>query len=270
MRRGERRRPSDDAPYDTLNVWAMDLFARTQFTDPTGNGEIILAFEGVHIRGDTTYTRTVDRPTFDISQWMFAFQAGRTSDLFDVFLEAGYTSGDSNTEDSVQRRATMHPDHRIGLILFPEVMAWNTARSSSLAQSDELVGRPPPGSDLLPSNGGVSGAAYLFNWWTLRPTSFLDINAGVIWARATADVVDAYRQRSQSRSVNYRGGAPGNRGLGLELDASVMLHADLPFGMGVKGGIEGGVLFPGDAFDDQTGMGMDTMWLVRARAAFLF
>lgn len=254
---------------ETLDVWVLDLFAKATFTEPSG-GEMVLAFEGVHIRGDTTFTRTVDRERDDVRQWLWAAQAGRRTDVFDAFLEAGFTSGDSNTEDGVQRRATMHPDHRIGLILFPEVIAWNTARAATLAGADALVGRPSPGSDLLPTNGGVSGATYLFNWYTVRPTKWLDLKAGWIWARATSDIVDPYRQRSQSRSVSYLGGDSGNRDLGLELDASVMFHFDLKNDIRVQIGLEGGVFFPGHAFDDATGNGMDTLGLGRIRAAFMF
>lgn len=270
VRRSGRRSIEDGAPEDRLDVWAMDLFAQTRFDDPTGKGVITLAFEGVHIRGDTTYSRTADRAVFDVNQSMFAFQAGRTSENFDVFLEAGYTSGDSNTEDSVQRRATMHPDHRIGLILFPELMAWHSARSSTLATDAQLVGRGAPGADLLPTNGGVAGAAYLFNWWNVRPTDFMDIHLGWVWGRATSDVVDVYRQRSQSRTVGPLGGDSSNRGLGFELDASIMFHTDLKFGFRLQGGVEGGVLFPGNAFDDDSGEGLGALGLVRARLGFLF
>ncbi|MEM6955511.1 MAG: hypothetical protein AAF645_07465 [Myxococcota bacterium] len=270
VRRSGRRSPAPGVPDDELNIWAMDFFASARFDDPTGKGEIVMGFEGLHIRGTTSYARTVDRAEDDVRQTMAAFQIGRESQHFDVFLEGGYTSGDSNTEDGVQRRATMHPDHRIGLILFPELVAWQTARTSTLAGNEELVGRPPPGSDLLATDGGVTGAAYLFNWWKVRPTKWMDLNVGWIWARATADIVDPFRQRSQSRSVGYLGGDSANRGLGFELDGSVMFHHELKYGFTVQGGLEGGVLFPGNAFDDATGLGLDPIMMIRGRFAFIF
>lgn len=254
---------------EKLDVWIMDLFARWDWEEPSG-GKLFAAFEGLHIRGDTTITRTADNPRQDVRQLMWAAQLGREGDVVDVMLEAGYTSGDSNTEDDVQRRATMHPDHRIGLILFPEAIAWSSARSATLARSELLTGRPSPGSDLLPTDGGVSGATYLFNWASIRPIDELEIRLGWIWARASSDVVDPYRQRAESRTVAYRGGPSSNRDLGVEVDASVLGYFDLPYDMVIGVGIEGGVFVPGHAFDLASGQRMNTMGLVRLRAGLEF
>jgi len=260
---------TDSFADDTLDVWVLDLFAQWEWEDPAG-GEIAVAFEGAHIRGTTTLTRSVERPQHDVRQWLWAAQVGRRGKKVDGFFEVGYTSGDSNTEDGAQRRATMHPDHRIGLILFPEVMAWQTARSATLARSAELSGRPSPGSQLLPTNGGVSGATYLFNWWDFRPLDFMNVRLGWIWARATSDVVDPYQQRSQSRSTNYLGGDPRARDLGLELDAMVLFTKKLPYGVSLQAGLDGGVLLPGHAFDDAAGERMDPIWLGRIRGGVTF
>ncbi len=253
-----------ESPREGLDAWIFDLFGRYEFDEPSG-GKAFIAFEGVHIRGTTTLARTAERPEDDVRQTMFALQLGRNGESTDVVLEAGYTSGDANAEDGVQRRANMHPDHRVGLILFPELLAWSTARASTLAQSDLLSGRPQPGSQLLPTDGAASGAAYLFNWFTLRPTDYLDVRLGWIWAYATSDVVDPYRQRADSRLQNYRGGNPRNRDLGLELDASILANIGLPRGVDLTVGIEGGVLIPGHAWDDAEGGRMDPLGLVRLR-----
>ncbi|MAT27157.1 MAG: hypothetical protein CMN29_19765 [Sandaracinus sp.] len=254
---------------DELDVWIVDLFFRWDVEDPSG-GRLFAAFEGLYIHGDTTLTRTAERSTFDVRQWTWAAQLGRESDAFDLVLEVGYTSGDSNPEDGTQRRATMHPDPRIGLLLFPEVLAWNTARSSTLAQSELLTGRPSPGSDLLPTDGGVSGATYLFQYALIHPKDWLDLRVGWIWARATSDVVDPYRARAESSLVNYRGGDPSSRDLGLELDAALLFHVLLPKDIEVTAGVEGAVFVPGHAFDDAAGNRMDTMGLVRLRAGLEF
>ena len=254
---------------EELDVWVMDLFARWEWEEPSG-GSIFAAFEGLHIRGDTTITRTADNPRQDVRQFMWAAQVGREGDMVDVMLEAGYTSGDSNTEDDVQRRATMHPDHRIGLIMFPEALAWSSARSATLARSELLTGRPSPGSDVLPTDGGVSGATYLFNWASIRPIEQLELRLGWIWARATSDVVDPYRQRAESRSVAWRGGPSSNRDLGVEVDASVLGYFELPHEIVLGVGLEGGVYVPGRAFDLASGERMNTMGMFRVRAGLEF
>lgn len=254
---------------ERLKVWIVDAFARWDFAEPSG-GKLFAGFEGIYFHGTANLARTTENPNQDVRQGLFAMQVGREGETVDAVLEGGWSSGDANPDDDVQRRATMHPDHRIGLILFPELLAWSSARASNLARSDELVGRPSPGSDLLPTDGGVSGAAYLFNHYTVRPVEWLDLRAGWVWGRATTDVVDPYRARAESRQVGWRGGDRRNRDLGVEVDASVVAHLTLPRELDLELGIEGGVAVPGRAFDDADGGRMNTVGLLRLRAGLAF
>ena len=43
-------------------------------------------------------------------------------------VEVGYASGDANPYDSTEHRFTFDPNHKVGLVLFDEVMRWQTAR----------------------------------------------------------------------------------------------------------------------------------------------
>ncbi len=261
--------PSDAPRHDRLDVGVLDLFARWHWDDP-GGGRIVAAIEGAGILGTTTLTRTVDNPTNDVRQLMVTAQLGRKSPALDVMLEGGYASGDSNTEDAVQRQAIMDPDHHVGLILFPEVMAFMTARSATLAQASATFGRPAPGSNLLPTNGGVSNAFYLFPWVTWRVSSLVETRLGAVWAVASTDVVDPYVQKAESRSVNYRGGDPRNRDLGFEVDGAFLLHGQPTDSIRLEGGLEGGVLLPGHAFDNAAGEPMAPVALGRVRLGMFF
>ena len=87
---------------------------------------------------------------------------------------------------------------------------------------------------------------------------------------ASADVVDPYRQRAESRSVNFRGGDPTRRDYGLELDASILAHGEIAPGIELQGGIEGGVLFPGHAFDNENGDTMTEVGMGRLRLGITF
>lgn len=256
---------------DELGVFALDLFGRYVTPEPSG-GNFFLSAEAAMVLGTTSITRTPDRPSADVQQFMAAVQTGRTETHLDIILEGGYASGDSNTEDGYERRATMDPDHRIGLVLFPEVLASMTARAAFLAQDPMTAGRPSRGSELLPTNGGVAGAFYFFPYATWRPLDWIDIRVGGVLAFASSDVVDPYTQRLESRTVNYRGGNSSNRDLGFEVDASVLLHDEISAETGVQinGGIEGGVLFPGRAFDDAMGNAMGEVGLVRARIGLTY
>ncbi len=254
---------------DSLEVFVADLFAQLHFAEPSG-GRILTALEIAYIRGTTSYTRTVEFPIQDVEQLMLVARVGRKEEHVDVILEGGYASGDSNPEDGIQRRATMDPDHRVGLLLFPEVLAAQTARSAFLARSPELFGRPARGVELLPTQGGVAGAYYFFPHVIWRPLAWLEVRAAGVLAWASTDVVDPFAQRARSRSANYRGGDPTQRDLGLELDAALLLHGPVAEGVELSGGLEGAVLFPGRAFDDEAGNPMGTLGMLRARLGLTY
>ncbi len=187
-------------------------------------------------------------------------------------LEVGYASGDANPYDDVNRRFTFDPNHRIGLLLFDEVMRWQTARASTAAQDPLLTNgsRPPPGVNLLPSNGGVFGATYINPTFIYRPLPALDLKAGAVMAQATADVVDPYRLGTQGAYVNYRGGDPKRHDLGLELDLGVEGRIKLDNNLRLQLGAQGAILFPGGALADASGETMKTPWLVTGRVGLQF
>lgn len=257
-------RTQHDYQNDFLDVFALDLFARWHFAEPTG-GRFFFAIEAAYFRGATSLTRTTTRPRTDVEQFLGAIQLGRRHDQIDLIFEGGYASGDSNTEDNVERRGGFNPDHRVGLVLFPEVIAAQTARAAFLAQDPDTFGRAQPGATLIPTNGGVAGAFYLFPYMIWRPLEWLDLRFGGVLAWASSDVVDPYRQRAESRSVNYRGRDPSRRDYGLELDAAIRVHVPLDEWIEFQAGIEGGVLFPGRAFDDERGQTMGDVGMARLR-----
>jgi hypothetical protein len=262
-------RTQHNSTNDFLDVFALDLFARWHFDEPTG-GRFFFAIEAAYFRGATSLTRTATRPRADVDQFLTAIQLGRRHPQIDLIFEGGYASGDSNTEDGVERRATFNPDHRVGLVLFPEVIAMQTARAAFLAQDPDTFGRPQPGAQLIPTNGGVAGAFYLFPYMIWRPLEWLDVRIAGVLAWASSDVVDPYRQRAQSQSVNYNGGDPSRRDLGLELDGAIRGHTRLTDWLEFQAGIEGGVLIPGRAFDDAAGHQMPDVGMARLRIGLVF
>ena len=187
-------------------------------------------------------------------------------------VEVGYASGDADPYDGTQRRFAFDPNHRIGLLLFDEVLRFQTARSATAATDPLLANatRPTPGVDLLPSNGGVFGAQYINPTAIYRPRHWLDIKAGTVIAQATSDVVDPYRVTTGGSYVNYRGGNPRKKDLGIELDAGVEGRFPLQYGLKAQIGAQGGVLFPGGAFEDASGVRLKTQWIAVGRLGLLF
>lgn len=249
---------------DTLTAFFVDVYARWGFRDARG-GWNFAAVEAAFATGSTTYARTVENPEQAVRQFMAVLQLGRKSPTWDVVLEGGYASGDANSEDAVQGRATIDPDHRVGLILFPEVLAANTARAAQLAQDPALSARAARGSELIPTNGGVAGAGYLFPYGIFRPVRWLELRVGAVLAFSSTDVVDPYAQRALSRTVNWRGGSSASRDLGFEVDGAALVNHPIADNLVFSGGVEGGVFLPGGAFTDENGQGMSPIGLARLR-----
>jgi hypothetical protein len=185
---------------------------------------------------------------------------GECGDLV-VQLEWGYASGDANPYDGVNRRFTFEPNHNVGLVLFDQVLAWKTARAATLASDPNLVRRPAPGLQFLPSNGGVFGAMYLNPTAIVRPKRWLDLKAGVVIGQSTADVVDPYHAGALGDFASYDGGDERSHNLGLELDIGADLRFTVSESLKLDLGAEGGVLLPGRAFDDARGQRLPNQYL---------
>lgn len=187
-------------------------------------------------------------------------------------LEIGYASGDSDPYDTTERRFTFDPNHRVGLVLFDEVMRWQTARASAAAQDPLLANgtRPAPGVNLLPSNGGVFGAQYIYPTMIARPVPNLDLKFGAVIAQTTADLVDPYRVATQGAYVNYRGGDTRRHDLGIELDGGFEWRVKLDRELVLQLGAQAGVLFPGGALANADGQTMKAPWLAATRIGLQF
>lgn len=260
---------------DFLRVWVVDLFARWEWPTPDGRARVFASAELAGIVGTTTLTRNVVFQQQNVVQFGGAFQLGVERDAhFRIVFEGGYASGDSNPVDDTQRRFTFNPDHRVGLILFPELLAWQTARSASISVDDRLLGRPTPGAELFPSSGGVTNAAYIYPTAVVNLTRHLDVRAGMVAAVSTSDWVDPTQVFLYGNARNYRGGDAKARDLGVELDAAMMGTLPLGAGITLTGGVQGGVLFPGRAFDtndpDPSRRSLGPLGLAVARAGLLF
>jgi hypothetical protein len=187
-------------------------------------------------------------------------------------VELGYASGDADPYDGTQRRFVFDPNHRVGLILFDEVMRWQTARSGTAAQDPLLTNgnRPTPGVDLLPSNGGVFGAQYVNPTFIFRPRHFIDLKGGMVIAQSTADVVDPYRLATQGSYVNYRGGDRRKKDLGVEFDAGFEARFPLDYDLKAVVGGQAGLLLPGGALENADGVRMPPQWIAIGRLGLLF
>jgi hypothetical protein len=239
---------------------------RTQAQSLAGSSSNIVSYGGatqwgiVHVAADTAPPE--GQPVGQPRDW----------GDFVAQVEVGYASGSADPYDTTQSRFTFDPNHKVGLVLFDEVMRFQTARAAVAAQDPHLTNamRTQPGVNLLPSNGGVFGAEYINPTAIVRPRPWLDLKGGVVLAQTTADYVDPYRVATTGSSVNYNGGNPARHDLGVELDGGFEARATTEYGLRLHAGAQAGVLIPGGAFDDASGNRMQAPWIVIGRAGVAF
>ncbi len=259
---------------ESLKVWVFDSSGKFNAKIPGLSGHVFGEYEVAYLLGDTSSFRTVNQTRNNEREDVRALGAsaslgavttsgegdGRWGN-FVAQLEWGWAQGDANPNDGVSRRFRFDPNHNVGLILFDEALAWKTARASNIASDPALTNRPAPGSQLLPSNGGVFGATYLNPTVVWRPTRPLDLKLGAVIAQTTADVVDPVQVATTGRFRNYDGGDPKSHDLGVEIDVGTEYRLALDYDMTLQLGAQGGVFFPGNAFADAAGNKMDKQYL---------
>jgi hypothetical protein len=264
---------------ESLTVGVVDVAGRFDVPVPGSDAFAYGEVEAAAIFGSTSYVRgaygaNVD-PTAPRSDELIRTYggaatlgvvkvAGSGQDRFGQVMgevELGYASGDADPSDGVTKRFTFDENHHVGLVLFDQVLRWKTARSATLAQDPSIVARAQPGLEFLPSNGGVFGAQYINPRFVVRPRPWLDLKGGAVIAQTTADFVDPYQFGALGNARNYDGGDPHAHDLGVELDAGVAARFKVDRVAVVQTGFEGGVLFPGHAFDDASGHRLDNQYL---------
>ncbi len=260
-------RSGSDRSGARLDLATVDVYARWDLREP-GGGRVFAAFEGAYTFGSTELALSPIRTRERVAQLVWAAQLGRSSDHLDVLLELGHASGDARANDGVQRRGVFDGDHRVGLLLFPEVLNWLTARA--VASALPMAGDDARALALVPSSGGVAGATYLAPTILWRPKAWIELRLGAVVARTSGPQVDLVADRLGLARRNWRGGDASQRDLGLELDAALLLSTELRDRVTLTGGVEGGVLFAGRALDDAFGVPLGGISLVRARVGLRF
>jgi len=272
---------------DDLDQISIDLHGRVASQVPGDRNAFLYAeAEAAYVIGSTDTFRTASQAKTQIRAYGAAAKVGvvhvhrglqRTSDKLpfgDIVgeLEVGYASGDADPYDGTLKRFTFDPNHRIGLLLFDEILRFQTARSATAAADPALASpsRPVAGVDRLPSNGGVFGAQYVNPTFIYRPRHFIDVKAGMVLAQATTEIVDPYRLATQGSYLNYRGGDRKKKDLGVELDAGFEGRFPLDYDLKAVIGAQAGLLLPGAAFENADGDRLPPQWIVISRLGLLF
>jgi hypothetical protein len=279
VRHQERDDESVDAltPFtEDLTVGVVDVYSRWNAPIPGASAFLFGELEAAFIGGTTTAGDEEAVRSFGAAARLGITTVAKDDDgrrygEVVVAAEYGYASGDADPYDGVTKRFTFDQNHNVGLVLFDHVLAWKTARAATIAQDPGIVNRAAPGLQFLPSEGGVFGAQYLNPTIVVRPRHWLDLKAGLVIAQSTADVVDPFHAGALGDFANYDGGDETNLDLGLEIDLGFDFRIPvIPEHFLVNVGAEGGILFPGRAFDDANGAPLDDQYLLNTKAGIEF
>ena len=212
------------------------------------NREFKLGWEFVGITGTTTQARNENASLLKVGQFGMAikshYRVGRTH----LYLDGGYASGDQNSADDRVENFRFDRDYKVGLILFDQVMAYQSGRSGVRASDPNLAGVAPEGADLLGTSGSITGAWYLFPRVKISMSDWLDAYGGPLFAFSTARLADPFNSRiGGGTAINPLGGRPGMY-LGTELDLGVQARFKPIPELSLSVTAEGGLFLPGDAY----------------------
>jgi len=220
-------------------------------------GKLSLAGEIAVVRGDTSFGPTPELPEHKLIQIGVALRAALDRGKHGFVGDLLIATGDQNFDDREQNAFRMDPNFEAGLILFRHVLAAHTGRAPVTASDPEIVGRPVPDLDRVPTGGSVTNTIAFFPraWW--RPQQALEFYGGPLFAWSDADNADPFTTRVDGggHPRNALGGKPSGF-YGAELDVGAR-YRTLLAGTELTLGAEAGVLLPGGAFDDANGKKMD-------------
>lgn len=271
--------PNVTAAFDTsIRATVVDLFAdyKHALGDPEKKREWFVAAEGAVVTGSTNTVRNnacagnTEENRCSILQFGAVARTGVRGEKVSFDLLGGFASGDGNPFDANLSNFRFDRDFKAGLILFDQVIAWQTAAMVRRAGDPLLLNVPNAGLELLSTSGAITNALFVQPTVKVRATSHLQLVASLLWARAPQAYLDPLWTNRTSRQTNPWGVAAGHN-YGAEFDAGANYSRELAEGTKLHFGLAGGYFVPGDAFAiDDAGHRIDPVWLVKARTAVTF
>ncbi|MBS2022250.1 MAG: hypothetical protein JST92_07555 [Deltaproteobacteria bacterium] len=267
-------------PFSTdLKLWAFDLSGDVKH-DLSESLQLYGAFEGVFALGDTNYVSNDtcagvgDAGRCNLKQGGAIVRGGVRNAMFTFDLLGGIASGDANPFDDSIENFKFDRDFKVGLIMFDQVLAWQSAQMVKRASDPLLTNVPNRGVELLSTDGAVTNALFVQPTFKLRikpgERTSLEFVGSFLWARAPSALIDVY-WTTKTGALTNSFGQPANRNYGVELDAGINLRHTLAPGLTLFAGVAGGLFLPGNAFViDGTGATMDSVTQLKGRLAVQF
>ncbi|HIA05074.1 MAG TPA: hypothetical protein EYN66_24790 [Myxococcales bacterium] len=210
------------------------------------NWKLQLESEVAMILGETDLGASPDAEQHQVMQLAGAFRADLNGPLGGVGFTALFASGDNNLGDDKQTGFKADSNFDMGMLLFPYVIAAQTARAPVTAANPDLVGVPAQDRERIPTRGSVTNTWAFFPKAWVRPLDGLELYAGALMALSNVDNADPFNTRlaggDPRNAVNED---PGSY-YGTEFDLGLRYSA-LLWGTTLQLGVEGAVLLPGSA-----------------------
>jgi len=239
---------------DETNVVATDLYLRTKHQ--LGRAEFQAQSEVAYITGTTDLGPSSDFEQHDVRQLGAAFRAELDAGQFGSALDVLYASGDADLDNAQQNAFRADPNYEVGLLLYRQVLAAQSARGSATAADLTLVGVPAEDLDRVPTRGSATNTLAVFPRLRMRPTAGLEVYAGTVFAFAAQKPADPFNSRVVGGgSPRNALGAMSSRMLGTEYDFGVRFRMNMA-GVETTLGGEAGVFTPGPAFTKADGVNM--------------
>jgi hypothetical protein len=257
-----------------LHAWIFDGHLRTEVLFPSLLASLRLEAEGAAITGGSSHVASLNGGSVRVDQQGLAARLTGTRENVEAELEVGYMSGDSNPFDTQANAFTANRDYKVGLVLWDEVMLFQSQNAARRLGDPRLVSQPPSGVDVLPTEGAVTNALYFNPKIRYRPRAFggtFKLVLGALFTHAPQPVSDPYESFLASAPRNVFG-APAGQSYGTELDAAISWRRALSDDQhtGLELGVQYGVLFPGDVFTRGDGSKMDPVQALRFRTNLSF
>jgi len=193
--------------------------------------------------------------------------------MWSSYLEADYASGDADPQARTPlSQFVFAEDTNVGLLLFEQVLAFQTARAAAAAvEALKRLGAKSYPVDSVATNGSFTNAFALFPQADFRPRPDVLLRGGVLFAWAPERAVDPAASllardglSIEDDLVNFVGGKPA-RYYGTEIDGRAQWRLFDHFALD----LEGAILFPGAALEDEDGYAVRSV-LVQGRTTFFF
>jgi hypothetical protein len=167
--------------------------------------------------------------------------------------DAGMATGDADPDDEEVNDFEPAPGYTAGLLMFQYYRGWQSARSQMRAEDPGLVGVPNNGTQYIPTRGTVTNAFYAHPKVRYAFREHFEVWGGPLVAASAVPIVDPYVTRLEGGSAhNSLGGASERRYMGTELDLGLRTRYGLK-NLWLMVGLQGGILFPGRAFERRGG-----------------